>query len=172
MTKNKTILKIILSILIICILIVYDNVSSKIVFPGGTYVRKGGSFKHAPTGDCYYIEDGQVYFTLYDEVQNITDYCSSETYFVDQVRIEDYRQTIVIGGNPNGIGDDGIKILKEFGFIGGKELEPGEPYRGPNKDRLKGGGHYVLSGASFESDIKPIWLHKASQDLDINFPFQ
>lgn len=163
--KTKKILKIILSIAIISTLVGYTKIQSRTVFPGGAYITQNGISKGVYYGKFCYVEDNQVYFTMYDETKNITEYCSSETYFVDQVQIGNYRQTIIIGGDLDSIG-----VASEFGFIGDK-IQGDGPHFETNGKPVVGSRHYTLSSPYYESDNPPIWLENATNDYDIDFLF-
>lgn len=164
-TKSKKRIKIIATILATTLLMGYTNETNKIKFPGGAYVYKNGIQKYVNYDKFYYVEDDRVYFTMYDEIQDITDYCSNETYFVDQVRIGGYRQTVVIGGEI-----DQIICVSEFGWI----LELDDPMidelelKALKDERFYGNSRYYLIGGPKDNLISP-WLVNAKNDLQIDF---
>ncbi len=170
--RTKKLISIISLILITSIFVGYTHKVGKIEFPGGAYILRNGYVNSVNYNNFYYVEDGQVYFTMYDEVQNITEFCSSETYFVDQVQIGNWRQTVFIGGDVNVEGPDGINLASEFGCISWMNQEPNKPYNKDdeiNGDIIVGTAGYELRSFFFYRDTPPAWLQNAAQDYDIGF---
>lgn len=165
-SKSKKYVKLITSLLVTSLLVGYSNESSKIKFPGGAYVRENGIQKNVNYDNFYYVEDGRVYFTMYDEIQDITDYCSNETYFVDQVRIGGHRQTIVIGGDVS----EKIDCVAEFGWI----LELDDPniheleLEAIKNEKFIGTSRYYNTKGP-TNGVMYKWIENAENDLKIDF---
>lgn len=167
--KLKNLKTIVIVIVILSTLVGYTYQNNVIVFPGGSRVYLGSGNSVENPDNFVLVENGRVYFTMYDEVQDITEYCSNETYFVDQVRIGGFRQTVIVGGDVNGEGDEAIHTAMEIGHIDEK-VSPDIVAKIKTNDKddiIVGSVSTNRSWPSFENE--PSWFINAQNDLSIKF---
>lgn len=119
---------------------------------GGTYTQSHDPLLGTTTGSVSMGEtirvfeeiEGEVFFTYEDNHQNITEYCTSSTYFAHEVLDE--------SGN-------GFVIV-----IGGSEGNRGQfVYNFEDHTMFAGTGDFDGDGDMEEGEFEPTWLQNASQ---------